>query len=132
MHVLAINLCGEDLQSLRTISRGCGWRLTEVTTLRAALTCLSTEDVPVVICERAFGDEDWRGLLTQVQSLPRPPRLIVASRLADETLWSEVLSLGAYDLIATPFRESEVTHTLTCARRAWYATSVVTAQAGAR
>jgi hypothetical protein len=35
------------------------------------------------------------------------PRLIVFSRNADDRLWAEVLNLGGFDLLATPFREEE-------------------------
>jgi DNA-binding response OmpR family regulator len=37
-----------------------------------------------------------------------PPDLIVASRLADEYLWAEVLNLGGYDVLAKPFNAEEV------------------------
>jgi hypothetical protein len=33
---------------------------------------------------------------------------IVASRLADEHMWAEVLSLGGFDLIAAPFELEDV------------------------
>jgi DNA-binding response OmpR family regulator len=41
------------------------------------------------------------------------PLLVVTSRLADAYLWSEVLNLGAYDVLAKPFNAREVTHVLT-------------------
>ena len=37
-----------------------------------------------------------------------PPQLIVADRLADDALWAEVLNLGGYDLLMTPFEPEEV------------------------
>jgi hypothetical protein len=36
------------------------------------------------------------------------PRLIVFSRNADDRLWAEVLNLGGFVLLATPFREEEL------------------------
>jgi DNA-binding response OmpR family regulator len=36
-----------------------------------------------------------------------PPKLIVTSRLADERLWSEVLNLGGFDVLAQPFNPRE-------------------------
>ena len=41
--------------------------------------------------------------------------LIVTSRLADASLWAEVLNLGGYDLLAKPFNRQEVRHVLTSA-----------------
>lgn len=34
--------------------------------------------------------------------------MIVASRLADERLWAEVLNVGGYDLLVKPFEKDEV------------------------
>jgi hypothetical protein len=36
--------------------------------------------------------------------MPIPPQLIVADRLARDGLWAEVLNLGCYDLLMTPFK----------------------------
>jgi hypothetical protein len=47
--------------------------------------------------------------------MDNPPRFIVADRLADNRLWSEVLNLGGWDLIAKPFDAKEVLHIVTVA-----------------
>ena len=36
------------------------------------------------------------------------PRLIVFSRQVDDRLWAEVLNLGGFDVLATPFRKEEL------------------------
>jgi hypothetical protein len=38
--------------------------------------------------------------------------VVVTSRLADDYLWSEVLNLGGWDVLAKPFREQEVLYVL--------------------
>jgi len=45
------------------------------------------------------------------------PPLIVAHRLADEYLWAEVLNLGGYDLLATPFDQKQVLYAVSAACR---------------
>ncbi len=60
------------------------------------------------MCEEQMPDGDWRALLDGMEKLPGKPNLIVASRLDDDRLWSEVLNLGAYDLLMTPFEADEV------------------------
>ena len=40
------------------------------------------------------------------------PPLVVTSRLADDYLWSEVLNLGGWDVLAKPFRQQEVLYVL--------------------
>lgn len=47
-------------------------------------------------------------ILRHAQAQSQPPKLIVASRLADERLWAEVLNLGGYDLLVKPFVADEV------------------------
>ena len=51
----------------------------------------------------------WQELLQDVSELPPPrPRFVIASRLADDRLWSEALNLGAYNVLAKPFDSKEV------------------------
>jgi hypothetical protein len=40
--------------------------------------------------------------------MPQRPQIIVTSRLADHHLWADVLSLGGYDVLMTPFDAGEV------------------------
>ena len=72
--------------------------------------------MPVVICESALPDGTWRDVLDKINTLTQPPSLIVTSRLADDYLWGEVLNLGGYNVLAKPFRESEVTHVVASLR----------------
>jgi len=49
----------------------------------------------------------------------RPPLLVVTSRKADDTLWSEVLNLGGYDVLAQPYERAEVVRILSLAWLHW-------------
>jgi hypothetical protein len=44
--------------------------------------------------------------------MEKPPQLVVTSRLADAYLWSEVLNLGGFDVLAKPLMEKEVRQVL--------------------
>jgi DNA-binding response OmpR family regulator len=77
---------------------------------------LQRNDISVVVCERDLEDGTWADILSYIQSLPYPPSLFVTSRLADEELWSLVLHLGGWDVLAKPFDRSEV---LRSVRYAW-------------
>jgi DNA-binding response OmpR family regulator len=85
--------------------------------LQAALEVLNEQPVPIVICEGDLGQHTWKKVLETISCMPHPPLLIVASRLADECLWSEALNLGAYDVLAKPFDVDEVVRTVNSARR---------------
>jgi len=75
---------------------------------RDALSCVQQVHPWVVVCDQLLADGDWRDLLKDLQGEHRMPPLIVSSRLADDRLWAEVLNLGGYDLLASPFAASEV------------------------
>ncbi|MFB3828373.1 MAG: hypothetical protein ACE15B_16510 [Bryobacteraceae bacterium] len=63
--------------------------------------------------------DTWRDLLDQTTRMPHAPVFIVASRLADDALWAEVLNLGGYDVLAKPFDRREVFHVLGHGWRHW-------------
>jgi DNA-binding response OmpR family regulator len=107
-HALLVSPDPEDRAMLEPMFRGRNWRLGVVETLLAALEFLRRAAVPLVIAERDLVLGSWKELLQETQNLPRAPRLVVISRMADERLWSEVLNLGAHDVLAKPLRESEV------------------------
>lgn len=59
----------------------------------------------------------WKMALADLQRMACPPQLVVTSRLADDSLWAEVLNSGGYDLLAEPFDRSEVERVIASARR---------------
>jgi len=71
----------------------------------------------VVICEQNLPDGTWQDLLGDLQSLSRPPMLIVCSLLADDRLWAEVLNIGGYDVLMKPFQAIEVARVVRMAAR---------------
>ena len=83
----------------------------------SALRLVHEESIPVIVSERDLPPYDWRLLFEQTRDLTHRPSIVVASSLADEYLWSEVLNLGGHDVLAKPFREAEVVHVLSHAWR---------------
>ena len=53
------------------------------------------------------------------KTMLEPPRLIAVSHHADERLWLEVLNLGGFDLLATPFHEVEAGYAIGTAWLDW-------------
>lgn len=117
--VLAVSSSPEDRASLRAIFTHSHWRLFQTTSATEAISFLNANPMPVVICDANLPDGTWRNLLAYGASLPNPPRLIVASHLADDQLWSEALNLGAHDVLAQPFRAREVFQSASLAWRRW-------------
>jgi DNA-binding response OmpR family regulator len=106
----------QDRQLIRDLFRESGWRLFEAAGRERALHCLRRHSVHVVIAE-AEADWGWKSVLEDLQTLVRPPKLIVTSRNADERLWAEALNMGAYDVLAQPFEREEVERVVRSANR---------------
>jgi DNA-binding response OmpR family regulator len=109
--VLSISPISEDHQMLQCILNGfC--QICEVVTCREAADFLCRDRVAIIFCERDLPDGTWKDILSYTAELADPPALIVTSSLADEHLWAEVLNMGGYDVLAKPFRQSEVKYAL--------------------
>ena len=93
------------------------WKLQSAHDFKAALSLMSRETIPVIICN--LGNRDWKALLDAGAKLPNPPKLIVSSRLMDEHLWAEVLNMGGYDVLTTPFDSREVFRSVSMAWHLW-------------
>jgi len=113
-------LVGAERESrllLHEIFRNAGWHLFQAPGRKRALLYLERRPVQVVIADGDFSDWHWKQVWRDLQRLPHPPQLVVTSRLCDESLWSEVLNWGGYDVLAEPFRRDEVERVIAAARR---------------
>ena len=109
--VLAILPAGEDRAALEEIFAYSTWTVLATITLTEAYSVLKSVPVGVVIAENRFpGGESWKDLLCFMQETPNPPPLIVAANFPDDRLWAEALNLGAFDVLAKPFKSDEVRH----------------------
>jgi DNA-binding response OmpR family regulator len=97
-----------DRVRLREILSQGNWELHEASDCGGALALLRDQSVAVLLCERDHADGNWEDILKATARLPAPPNLIVFSRLADESLWAQVLNLGGFDVLMTPFEAEEV------------------------
>ena len=106
-----------DHAVLRLVFSRDNWKLRSAYSSEAALSLMSKERIPIIICNLRNGD--WKGLLEAGTKLPNPSKLIVSSRLMDERLWAEALNMGAHDVLATPFDAREVFRTVAMAWHSW-------------
>ena len=106
--VLAMTASDSDAIQLNEILSRSGWELTIAGALEDALTFLGTRPASIVLFDRDFPGVDWR---QAIGSLAKGNcRVILASFVADDYLWEEVIHCGGYDVLAKPFREDEVIH----------------------
>jgi DNA-binding NtrC family response regulator len=113
--VLAVGSVEEDHRDFRKIVKDLPFRVSVRRDFRGAAALLDRQQFGIVVCDCNLPDGGWTDLLEKISKEPEPPLLIVSSRLADDFLWAEVLNLGAFDLLMTPFNRQDVRHVLTTA-----------------
>jgi DNA-binding response OmpR family regulator len=126
--VALVGLCQEDEVSIRETlacsecpkATECTWKFQSGNNLESALRVSDGNALAVILCDHDRMPEGWKELLEWFAGVPRPPLLIVTSRLADERLWAEALNLGAYDVLCTPFDRNELTRAVTLACSQWW------------
>jgi DNA-binding response OmpR family regulator len=106
-----------DRAFLRHLFRQSRWNLFRARNRRHAAEILQGNRVQVVISDCDLPGFDWRELLDALRAFPQPPLLVVTARLADESLWAEVLNRGGYDVLAQPLDREEVTRVMSAATR---------------
>lgn len=95
------------------------WTMRQVQTCRAAFKFLSKHPVPVILSWNHLPDGTWKDVLHQTSLMVRPPLLIVSYQPVGRYLWSEVLSLGGYDVLVKPFGPQDVFRQITLAWEHW-------------
>jgi DNA-binding response OmpR family regulator len=119
VNVLLISPFDEDHQHIRDILKHSNWQQHSARTQKEAFDYLRENVAPVAICESELPDGTWRDVLSSFSQMQCPPLLVVTSRMADEQLWSEVLNLGGYNVLAKPLNTKEVFHVAGTAWMAW-------------
>jgi DNA-binding NtrC family response regulator len=115
IRVLSVSPDENDHSELLRILDELPFHVTAVRSDREAAASLDSGQFDVILCECRLPDGTWLGILNRIAAATAKPLLIVTSRLADASLWAEVLNLGGYDLLAKPFNRQEVRHVLTSA-----------------
>jgi DNA-binding response OmpR family regulator len=106
-----------DLPLIHEVFQRLGWHLFEARDRRRALRCLDNNPVHVVLAESDLPHWNWRRVLRDLRRRARPPQLIVTSRTADDYLWSEVLNIGGFDVLAQPLAPEELERVIASAHR---------------
>jgi len=117
--VLSVSGSDADHLALGHLFRHTKWTLMESRSCRDAAEVLRKHPVPVIICERSLPDGDWKDVLRESSGQPHPPLLIVACRLADDCLWTDVMNCGGYDVLEKPFNQGELVRVVSLAWLAW-------------
>ena len=118
--ILAIACSLSDREALQQIVEKMGWEMASAEDLDRGAELLRAKPIPIVVCDRDLPGMDWREAIRTLAAGVDRRCVILASFVADDYLWEEVIHHGGYDILPKPFREDEVIHAI---RFAWAAVS---------
>jgi DNA-binding NtrC family response regulator len=104
-------------ETLRRIVQKAGWRFRSNAQWRNALDVAVRIRATVFIYDRDANPCEWSEALGNALHTANAPAFLMASRLADERMWAELLVQSGYDLLLTPFEPQEVLRTIESAHR---------------
>lgn len=102
-----------------TLYPNCRVALQRSASLKSALAALRDNPIPIVLFDGDSRPGAWREMVLGIKGLPSPPCLILTAHQADDRLWAEALSNGAFDVISKPFQKTDVVRIVTAAWRRW-------------
>ncbi|MGB6546225.1 MAG: response regulator [Candidatus Acidiferrales bacterium] len=98
----------EDRRALTNILAEQGIEPIITPTVRGCMEILSKENVQMVFCDRTLADGTYRDLLNAVRAQALRTKVVVTSRVADWDEFLEATRLGAFDVITSPCRPTDV------------------------
>ena len=115
------NQLGNCLQEVfrHALFRYFNWSMRQLQTCQQALAFLRQNPLPLVISWCEMPDGNWRDLLHQLPFLTKPPLLAVSYQPTGRCFWSEVISLGGYDVLVKPFGAPDVFRLVSLAWENW-------------
>jgi len=106
--ILFISPHSGDAERLAEILSIIPVQLDHVRNLEQARERLNSVRYVAILTEADLPDGVWTDVLHLAREISPGVEVIVTDALADASLWTEVLGLGCYDLLAQPFHDSEV------------------------
>ncbi|MEX2261178.1 MAG: response regulator [Bryobacteraceae bacterium] len=106
--VLFISPFADDAKVISQMLQSQHVALRHVRDVQHARLALETGPSDVVLTEAEIGDGSWLDVLRMIRETNPGAEVIVTHPFADARFWAEAINLGAYDIIAQPFYESEV------------------------
>src|SRR6476660_9011287 len=115
------NQLGNCLQEVfrHALFRYFNWSMRQFQTCQQALAFLRQNPLPLIISWCEMPDGNWKDLLRQLPLLTKPPLLAVSYRPTGRCFWSEVISLGGYDVLVKPFGAPDVFRLVSLAWENW-------------
>jgi DNA-binding NtrC family response regulator len=98
----------EGRRSLTSILTRQGLDPISISSFAECRRVMEKESVGLVFCDRHLADGDYRDVLNASRSMTGKVRVVVTSKHADWDEYLEAMRLGAFDVIASPCRPTDV------------------------
>ena len=115
-----IVVASADLESRRLVTSALkrdGLDAICTSTVRECRELIAKEKVALVFCEEHLADGDFRDVLSATRSLKSSARVVVTSREFDWNAYLEAMRLGAFEVIVSPCRPTDLEWMVSQARR---------------
>ena len=119
VRVLFVSHCESDHEYMRRFFARTNWKLHPVQTYREAATLLASEPIAVVIIDGEMTGGTWQDLLQLARACPSSPVVVITYRFAEDMVLDSLLNQGAYDVLAKPFEETEISQVIAFAWLRW-------------
>lgn len=100
--------CRSDAQMIGQVLTDFGLSVRIASAYREAVSELNKFRFSVVFTDVHLRDGSWKDVLSHTAEIVDAPRVVVIAPEVDPVLCGEVISLGAYDVLARPLREDEI------------------------
>jgi len=117
--IVALLLNHEDRQALTSIADQESLQVHFAESRVEAWDAMTRLDSPVILYDRDWPGAEWRSTVQTFASSPQRSCVILASCVADDYLWQELIRYGGYDLLAKPFQTGDLRRALTLALSYW-------------
>jgi len=117
--VIALAATDYDREILTFVSQAEAWAIHFAESRVEAWDAVHRYGSPVILYDRDWPDAEWRSTVQAFASSPQRPCVIMASRVADDYLWQELIRCGGHDLLAKPLRVEDVSRAVKLAMSYW-------------
>ncbi len=116
VRVVVITPDARDRALLARIADQFGWTFTAVTSTASAIGALQPNAAHLVICDRDLPDEEWQDALPKLAAAPQVLGVLLASTVADDYLWDEVIKHRGFDVVVKPYDAEQLHRIVTFAQ----------------
>jgi|SRR5580692_7134838 DNA-binding NtrC family response regulator len=121
--VVALIRGARDRDLLESIAARDGLEIHFADTCDEAWNAANRLKSPVVLCDREVPGIEWPDAVRMLAAAAPHPCVILASPVADDYLWKEIVVRGGYDVLATPLRDADAARAIKLAVSYWKNTS---------